>query len=93
MLASARHKARAFGHRRILVVCREHNLPSRRVIEKCGGVFERSVLDAHGEGLNGKSTLYPSRSANPRFSGIRLLGWTGPHSAAIESIEKAVELA
>jgi predicted acetyltransferase len=51
MLTAARSNAAALGQRRILVVCREANLPSRRLIEKCGGAFERSVLDPYGEGI------------------------------------------
>jgi len=51
MLTAARAQARALGHPRILVVCRESNVASRRLIETCGGIFERAVLDPHGEGL------------------------------------------
>ena len=51
MLTAARTKAHALGLRRILLVCREANLASQRLIEKCGGEFERAVLDPHGEGF------------------------------------------
>jgi predicted acetyltransferase len=50
MLTAVRAKAKALGLRRLLVVCREANVPSRRLIEKCGGAYEKTVLDPHGEG-------------------------------------------
>jgi predicted acetyltransferase len=50
MLTLARPLAQAAGHTRILVVCREANLASRRLIEKCGGVLESTVEDPFGEG-------------------------------------------
>ena len=51
LLIAGLAEARAMGHRRILVVCRDSNVASRRLIERCGGVFENSVLDPYGEGL------------------------------------------
>jgi predicted acetyltransferase len=50
MLTLAKPHAQAAGHTRILVVCREANLASRRLIEKCGGVLESTVEDPFGEG-------------------------------------------
>jgi predicted acetyltransferase len=50
MLRLAIPRARAIGHQRILVVCREGNMASRRLIEKCGGVLENIVEDPFGEG-------------------------------------------
>jgi predicted acetyltransferase len=50
MLTAARIHAQALGHPSILVVCRESNVASRLLIEKCGGVFERTVTDPYGEG-------------------------------------------
>ncbi len=50
MLTAALPIARALGHRRIVVVCREANLASRRLIEKCHGRYDRTVMDPHGEG-------------------------------------------
>jgi predicted acetyltransferase len=50
MLTLAKPLARAMGHPRILVVCREANLASRRLIEKCGGILETTVEDPFGEG-------------------------------------------
>jgi predicted acetyltransferase len=40
MLRSALPMARARGLERVLITCDEDNIASRRVIEKCGGVFE-----------------------------------------------------
>jgi predicted acetyltransferase len=50
MLALAKPHARAAGYTRILVVCREANLASRRLIEKSRGVPESTVEDPFGEG-------------------------------------------
>jgi predicted acetyltransferase len=50
MLTIARSEAKALGLQSILLVCREANLASRRLIEKSGGVFEKTVLDPYGEG-------------------------------------------
>ena len=50
MLGLARPHALILGHERILVVCREVNLASRRLIEKSGGVLESTVEDPFGEG-------------------------------------------
>jgi predicted acetyltransferase len=50
MLGLARPYALALGHAQILVVCREANVASRRLIEKCGGVLESTVEDPFGEG-------------------------------------------
>jgi len=50
MLLATFCPAKALGHGRLLVVCREANIASRRLIEKCGGMYERTVLDPHGEG-------------------------------------------
>jgi predicted acetyltransferase len=41
MLGLTLGKARARGIGRVLITCREDNLPSRRIIEKNGGVLER----------------------------------------------------
>jgi predicted acetyltransferase len=49
--AQAQAQTRALGHLRIPVVCRESNVASRWLIETCGGIFERAVLDPRGEGL------------------------------------------
>jgi predicted acetyltransferase len=51
LLMLAKVEARALGLRRILLVCREDNTPSRRLIENCGGIFENVVLDPHGAGM------------------------------------------
>ena len=51
MLELAKDHARGLGHQRLLVVCREANTASRRLIERCGGVFETTVLDPHGAGV------------------------------------------
>ncbi|MBC9958228.1 GNAT family N-acetyltransferase [Yimella sp. cx-51] len=39
-LAAALEKARSFGLDRVLVTCDDDNEPSRRTIERCGGVLE-----------------------------------------------------
>jgi predicted acetyltransferase len=49
--AQAQAQTRALGHLRILMACRESNVASRRLIETGGGIFERTVLDPRGEGL------------------------------------------
>lgn len=51
MLTAARTQAKSLGLNRILLVCREANFSSRRLIEKCGGQFEKAVVDPHGQGL------------------------------------------
>jgi predicted acetyltransferase len=51
MLTAARVEAARFGFHRILVVCREANIASRRLIETCGGEFESAVEDPYGEGI------------------------------------------
>jgi predicted acetyltransferase len=51
LLTLAKLEARALRLHRILVVRREDNVSSRRLIEKCGGIFESIVLDPHGEGM------------------------------------------
>jgi predicted acetyltransferase len=50
LLTVAKTEARTLGHHRLLVVCREANLASRRLIETCGGIYENTVLDPYGEG-------------------------------------------
>jgi predicted acetyltransferase len=47
MLRAALPHARALGLDRVLLTCDDTNIASRRVIEKCGGVFE----DQRGERL------------------------------------------
>jgi len=51
MLELAKDHARGLGHQQLLVVCREANIASRRLIERCGGVFEGTVIDPHGAGV------------------------------------------
>jgi len=51
MLMMAKEKARALGLSRILLVCREANVPSLKLIERCGGIFETAVLDSYGAGM------------------------------------------
>lgn len=48
MLASALRTCKKLGLEKILLVCREDNEASRRVILKNGGVFENKVYDQEG---------------------------------------------
>lgn len=50
LLTRAKDDARALGLSRLLLVCREDNAPSRKLIERCGGVLEDTVLDPYGAG-------------------------------------------
>ena len=45
MFKLALEKAKELGLKRVLVTCDERNVASRKIIEKNGGVFERSVVN------------------------------------------------
>lgn len=51
ILALSLEKAKSFGVNKALLTCEKHNIASRKVIEKNGGVFRRS------EKVKGKSIL------------------------------------
>lgn len=50
MLTLGKSAARAIGHHRIMLSCRDDNIPSRRVIETCGGILESIIMDPYGAG-------------------------------------------
>ena len=51
LLMAGLAEARGFGLGRVLVTCGEVNLSSRRLIEKCGGEFEKTVHGPRDVGL------------------------------------------
>ena len=51
MLIAAMTEARVLGLSRILLTCSETNIPSRRLIENCGGAFEKAVYGPNDTGL------------------------------------------
>jgi predicted acetyltransferase len=51
MLIAATTEARALGLSRILLTCGETNIPSRHLIENCGGSFEKAVYGPNDTGL------------------------------------------
>jgi predicted acetyltransferase len=55
LLRQAIDKARCFGLTRILVTCDETNIPSRRIIEKCGG---EAIKPLDGEGVAPRKLRY-----------------------------------
>lgn len=48
MLALAIEKARTLGIKDVLLTCNDDNVASQRIIEKNGGVYENSVVEAKG---------------------------------------------
>jgi predicted acetyltransferase len=51
LLMAGLTEARGLGLGRVLVTCGETNLPSRRLIEKCGGTFAKTVRRPGDSGL------------------------------------------